>query len=316
MPPAWQPGPRIDVGSVLGRTFDTFGREWSLFLVLALPAGVGGLLQVLASPASLSGIGGSQATTVDGARVLQDAAVLLLAVVIAGVLSGFAGLSAMIATDRLWRGQPTGVGDAVSGALRVLPRVLGLWLLLAVAAVGVAAVVAVVGVILYAVASAAGVLVLVILLILLGVTLLIVEVRLSLVLPVLLFEQTGILESLSRTWARTRGHAIMLFVTLLVIGLTSGFAIWGTSLINSAVDNRLVAGLAEGLGTAIASPLGSIWVVLAWGDLSGPRHADSGLMARGRGRMTAVAIVVGFGGLLLVAGSVAFAGAMARATIS
>ena len=33
--------------SVLGRTFDTFGREWSLFLVLAVPAAVASLLQML-----------------------------------------------------------------------------------------------------------------------------------------------------------------------------------------------------------------------------------------------------------------------------
>ena len=43
-------GPRIDVASVLGRTFDTFGREWSLFLVLAVPAAVASLLQMLITP--------------------------------------------------------------------------------------------------------------------------------------------------------------------------------------------------------------------------------------------------------------------------
>ena len=30
---------RVDVGSLLGRTFDTFGREWSLYLALALAGG-------------------------------------------------------------------------------------------------------------------------------------------------------------------------------------------------------------------------------------------------------------------------------------
>ena len=43
-------GPRLGVGSVIGRTFDTFGREWSLFLVLATPAALVGVLQLLVQP--------------------------------------------------------------------------------------------------------------------------------------------------------------------------------------------------------------------------------------------------------------------------
>src|SRR3954447_22115075 len=36
------PAVSLDVGLVVGRTFDTLGREWSLFLALAVPAGIGG----------------------------------------------------------------------------------------------------------------------------------------------------------------------------------------------------------------------------------------------------------------------------------
>src|SRR5690349_24313596 len=44
------PAVGLDIGLVVGRTFDTLGREWSLFLALAVPAGIGGFISGALSP--------------------------------------------------------------------------------------------------------------------------------------------------------------------------------------------------------------------------------------------------------------------------
>jgi hypothetical protein len=69
------------------------------------------------------------------------------------------------------------------------------------------------------------------------------------------------------------------------------------------VDDRLIAGVASGLASLVVAPLGAIWTVLAWGQLTGAPHRDSEVMTTGRGRMVGLGIVLGVGAVLLLAGA-------------
>lgn len=305
-------GPTLDVGSILGRTFDTYGREWSLFLALALPAGVGAFLIAAMTPQYLTGYGTpTPSVAVDPQVILNDAALLIAMSLVSWLLSSFAALSSIIAAHRLWSGQPTGLGDALVGAIRALPRAIGLTIVLVAALAAAAALMVLVGAALFVIAPALGVIAMLILGLVLLIGLFVVGVRLSLLLPVLALERTGVIETVSRTWQLTRGHAIMLFAAAFVVGLSAGLGVWGSSLISSSVQDRLVAGIATGLATVIATPLYATWSVIAWGDLVGGRHGDLPVMARGVGRRAGAALVVGFGVLLLVAGFAVFAGTVA-----
>ncbi len=305
-------GPTLDIGSILGRTFDTYGREWSLFLLLALPAGIGSFLVTVTTPQYVSGYGTSTpSVAVDPQVILNDAALLIAISLVSWLLSGFTALASIIATHRLWSGQPTGIGDAVAGAIGAVPRAIGLTIVLLLALLGITIPLVLVGVVLLVVAPVLGLVAMVILGLVLLVGLVVVGVRLSLVLPVLVLERTGVIEAVRRTWQLTRGHAIMLFAAAFVVGLSAGLGIWGGSLISSGGQDRLVAGIATGLATLIASPLYVTWSVICWGDLVGGQHADSATMARGVGRRTGAALVIGFGVLLLAVGLVVFAGSVA-----
>ncbi len=295
-------GPRLDVGSILGRTLDTYGREWSLFLALALPAGIGNLLQVLLEPASLPAGGSDLASTVDPQVLAGEIGQFLLAFAVSLVLSWVTALATIVATDRLWSGRPTGLREAIAGAARVAPRAFAVWLLMAAVVVGTVLLASAVGALLFVLLPALGIAVLTVVFLALLAVFIVVAIRLSLVVPVVALEETGIAAAFRRTWALTRGHAILLFATSLLVGLSGAFALWGSSLISSFAGDPLLGALATGIATVVASPLGAIWTVIAWGDLAGGRHADSTIMARGRGRTTAIALVIGFGLVLLVAG--------------
>ena len=126
LPPAYAAGPRLGIGSVLGRTFDTFGREWSLFLVLATPAAIGSVLQLLVTPTITSEI-------VNGLyRPAPTPNLLLLATIgiLISTLAGLTGLACAVAADRLWRGEIPGIADTVRVVVRSLPRAIPIWLLL------------------------------------------------------------------------------------------------------------------------------------------------------------------------------------------
>ena len=126
-------GPRIDVASVLGRTFDTFGREWSLFLVLAVPAAVASLLQMLITPTVESQVQNRFAAAPD----TPDPWALFVVSVIVATAVGISALASVVAADRLWRGEPAGIGDTIRGVVRSIPRAIPLWLLVVLVQVGV-----------------------------------------------------------------------------------------------------------------------------------------------------------------------------------
>jgi hypothetical protein len=317
--PASPPGgPRLDVGSIVGRTFDTYGREWSLFLILALPVALLSLAQAFAVPESAGGgyTEWSLATAADVERVVGDLVPLIVLLVLGSLVSVSATLAMIVATDQLWHTGSTSLPGAVAGALRAVPRAAALWFIV-ILGLGALAVVSTVGAILLVGAGGAiGAAALLALAALVAVGLVVIAVRLTPVLVVIAVERTGVLASVARAWDRTRGHALMLFVTGFVIGLCSALGGYGSTLIAAGTDDRLVVGLASGLASLVAAPLSAIWVAIAWGDLVGDRDRDDAAVARGTGRWVSAALVAGLGAVLLIVGIAMVGGSLGGQTLT
>ena len=287
--------PTIEIGSVVGRSFDTFGREWSLFLVLAAPAGLGALLQsLLVGPASTS----TAATPFS----LSDLAPILGASLVSAVFGLVSSVAITVAADSLWQGRTIGEAGAFRDGLRAFPRYIGVMLVLGLIAGGIALTTGAAIIAAAAVAGPAAIalgLVLAVVLVPAGIY---VSARLVLLAPVIVLERHGVLGSIVRAWELSRGHALVLFLLTFVVALSGALPLWGGSLFAGSVDNPVIAGIALGIATLLFEPLPAIAVVLAWGDRIGDRHRDSELMARGRGRGVAALLVFGLGGILLIVG--------------
>jgi hypothetical protein len=317
--PNSQPGgPRLDVGSIVGRTFDTYGREWSLFLILALPVALLSLAQAFAVPEPAGGgyAEWSLATAADVERVVGDLVPLIVLLILGSLVSVSVTLAMIVATDQLWHAGSTSLPGAVAGALRAVPRAAALWFVV-ILGLGALAVVSTIGaILLVGAAGAIGTAALLSLAALVAVGLVVIAVRLTPVLVVIAVERTGVLASVARTWDRTRGHAVMLFVTGFVIGLCSALGGYGSTLIAAGTDDRLVVGLASGLASLVAAPLSAIWVAIAWGDLVADRNRDAGAVTRGRGRWVSAALVAGLGAVLLIIGLAMVGGSLGGQTLS
>ena len=308
LPAAAYAGPRLELASIIGRTFDTFGREWSLFLVLAAPAALASLLQLLTTPTFEAQ---RQAQSSAAGVAPTDPWALFVVSVIVATGVGISALASVVAADRLWRGEPAGIRDAFGGVVRSIPRAIPIWLLVVLVEVGAVVLttqltsIAPTG---RPTAAAARELTLIVAvglpLVLVAVVIgVFVQVRLSLALPVIALEEGTPGSVIPRTWRLTRHHAIALFMCSFVIGICVSLTAWGSTLFLLFGDNRLIAAIALALAELVTAPLTGIWVLVAWGDLmAGGRHHDSELMARGRGRWTTVAMVFGLGTVLLVAG--------------
>ncbi len=285
---------RLDISLIVGRTFDTLGREWSLFLALAIPAGIGGFISGALSPSLATTLREGQTST-DG----QIATMALQAVV--AVLGGITTLATIIAADRLWRGTTAGLGDAFARAASILPRVIALFVVVLVATVGLAVALTATVLLLQSlgpVAATAGAIAALGLL----VVAIYVSARLSVILPVLVLEDTPVIRSIGRSWQLSRGHALVLFGIAFVIALCGLLPTWGGLLFDMFVDNRIVAGVALGLGSMVVAPLGGIWTVIAWGILTGAPYRDSEVMTTGRGRTVGFLIIATVGLVLVMAG--------------
>jgi hypothetical protein len=293
--PSAEAGPQLNLGLVVGRTFDTLGREWSLFLALALPAGIGGVISGVLSPSMLTVLreGGSTTDGQVGSLILQS---------FVAILTGITTLATIVAADGLWRGSAIGLGEAVGRAVAVAPRAIALFVVVLVATVGLTLFLTLTVVVLQGMAPAAGAVgALLALAILIAV--IYVSARLSLLLPVLVLEDTKVVGSIRRAWRLSRGHAVMLFVIALVIALCGILPSWGGLLFDMFVDNRLIAGVALGLGAMVVAPLAGIWTVIAWGILAGAPFRDSDVMTTGRGRSVGFLLVATVGLVLVMAGA-------------
>jgi hypothetical protein len=297
----------IQVGSVIGRTFDSLGREWSLFLVLAAPAGLGSVLQSL--------ILGPPAATAPGSAGplnLGDVVPYVGATVLSALFALLSSVAITVAADALWQGRPIGVGAAFAGGFRAIPRYLGVWIVLGFVLGGLAVIVVAVIALVAAVSGPGAVAVGAIVAFVAIPALVYLSARLALMGPVIVLERQGVLGSMVRAWDLSRNHALVLFLLSLAIGICAGLPLWGGSLFAGFVDDPLIAGIALGIATLVFEPLPAIAMVLAWGDRIGGRHADSEIMARGRGRAVGAVLVLGLGAILFVAGF----GVAAQATSS
>jgi hypothetical protein len=294
--PAASPAPtvRLDLSLVVGRTFDTLGREWSLFLALAVPAGIGGFISGVLSP--------SLATILRDARAPDDQLASIGLQAVAALLGGITTLGTIVAADRLWRGTTVGLRDAVAHGLTILPRVVALFLFVLVATVGLAAALTATVLVLQALGPVAGSVGAVAALGLL-VAAIYAGARLSLILPVLVLEDRRPIASIGRAWRLSHGHVLVLFGIAFVIAVCGILPTWGGLLFDMFVDDRLVAGIALGLGSMVVAPLGGIWTVVAWGILSGAPYRDSEVMTTGRGRTQGFAIIATVGLVLVLAGA-------------
>ncbi len=287
--------PTIDIGSVVGRSFDTFGREWSLFLVLAAPAGLGAFLQSLL-------VGPTGASTAGTLFSLYDLVPIFGASLVSAAFALVSSVAITGAADSLWQGRAIGEAGAFRIGLRALPRYLGVVLVIGFIVAGIALVIGLAVIAAAAAAGPAAIVLVVMLAVVLVPAGIYVSARLALLAPVIVLERQGVLGSIVRAWELSRGHALVLFLLTIVVALTTALPLWGGSLFAGSVDNPVIGGVALGIATLIFEPLPAIAVVLAWGDRVGDRHRDSELMARGRGRGIAALLVFGLGGILLVAG--------------
>ncbi|MEO5964960.1 MAG: hypothetical protein ABIR11_05800 [Candidatus Limnocylindrales bacterium] len=293
----WAPGPpqaaALDIGSLLGRTFDTLGREWSLFLALSIPAGIGGLITVVVSRTFNEIMTNPYAP--------QDPVSSFAGAIISVIASVITALGVIVATDRLWRGQQVGLVEALSAGARRLPVLIGLYLLLVVAVIGIAIAVTL-AFLLILQAGPIGALLLVLVVLAIIPVAFYAEARLTVILPVVVLEDQGPIDSVRRAWRVTKGSVLLLFVGLILISLVAAISTWGASMLLLFSDSRVVAGVALVLATMISAPLSGIWMTLAYGDLTGRGYGDSELMARGKGRNVGALIVFGVGILLLLVG--------------
>ena len=288
------PAVRLDLPLVVGRTFDTLGREWSLFLALAVPAGIGGFVSGVLSPSLPAILRDGQTTDAQVASMALQALV--------AILGGVTTLGSIVAADRLWRGTGVGLGEAIGRAVSIVPRVIALFIVVLVATVGLAVALTATVLVLQALGPVAGGVGAIAALALLVIAIY-VSVRLSLILPVLVLEDTPVVASIGRAWRLSRGHALVLFGIAVVVALCGILPTWGGLLFDMFVDNRLVAGIALGLGSMVVAPLGGIWTVIGWGILSGAPYRDSEVMTTGRGRTLAFLIIATVGLVLVLAGA-------------
>ncbi|OGO58413.1 MAG: hypothetical protein A2V85_06000, partial [Chloroflexi bacterium RBG_16_72_14] len=284
-----------DIGSILGRTFDTLGREWSLFVVLAAPAALGAFVQSQIAP--------STTMSASAEPRLDDLVSFVAGTIVGTLFSLLSVLAVTAAVDELWQGRAAGVGDAFARGIRALPRYLGVAILFGLVIFVLVAIP--VALILAAPATASGGLVVLFglgALVLLPVALW-VGARLTLLVPVIVLDPAGVTGSIRRAWELSRGHALMLFALSIAIGLIGALPLWGASLFAAFVPNAIIGGIALAISTLVYQPLSLIAITIAWGDRIGGRHADSEAMARGRGRGTGALLVFGLSAILFVIGA-------------
>lgn len=300
-----QPAPEIGsdaagwrgVGAIVGRTLDTYGSAFGLFLPLAVPGAIVGALSIFAAT-NVSALG--------------------LTAVLAAVVGIVTGGAMMLATDDLWRGVRPSVADVLDRAAgRAVALILSTFVVALIVG-GLAVVVAIVGVFLGLAAvagsgSSAGLAVVAVVVVLaLGAGVIVSYVLLCWALgaPAIAVDGLGPLAGLTRSRALTRGHLWGLVGLYFVLGLISLLATGGSSLLSTYAPDRAFAAAGVAIATLLVSPLIAIAPAIAYRDLAGrPEGAGEGLPRRA-GRGLSLIAVIGAGVIVFAAGvwSVASAG--------
>jgi hypothetical protein len=279
--------PRIDVGSLFGRTLDTFLAGWRTFVVLGIPSAVTGILiQFLALDFRTPSNAGTGA---------------VLALIAFPINIGML-LAMILAADDIRAGRPLSIGSAIgrgfSRALSTIGSAIVFFLCYCVLAIGV-----VVGLVLLSVIPSIGP-ILALVFGIAGFALVIyVLLRLSMFAAPIALDQAGPIEGLRASWNGVKGHLWrlgVLFVGLYL--LIAPLAIGGAFLVIAM--SPIVGAVISILVFLITGPILPIALSLAWGDLTGRPRTEQPVRSPRRA-LFAVAVLVG--GIILLVPSVALA---------
>ncbi len=240
-------GGAFDIARVIRRTFGLIGRNLAPFAFLAvLFSGVPYLVAALALPAALS-------TPSPGVRFLPTAALVLFAIYLLGAMVLQASLT-RASVDEL-AGNRVLLGASVRAALGALLPMLGLLLFFFfLLVVGILAAGIVVGI---AVMSGGSVLVLIFYVVVI-VTFVYLFVRWIAVVPVIVVERPGVVQSLRRSSALTETHRWAIFglvalyaVVLIVLQAMLAAALPGSGLDLSAMPSNVLSIVAVVVALAV-----------------------------------------------------------------
>ena len=281
LPPA---GVTIDVGSVLRRTFDTFIRNWSLFVVLAIPSAVvGGVAAIIL-----------RATTSVGFTFFVSLGSTAVDLIFT--------LAMIVATDDLRAGRPFTRGSVIGrGADRTVAAFLstlaegfayfGIIFLPGLLAIGIIG---------FSRGSAGGV-VGVLLLIGAVVAIASVAIRWSLSEAAIVLDGFGPLQGLNRSRAVTKGNAWRLFGLFLVLGLLFLPLTVGIGALALAELSPVVFVLLA-VSSLITGPLTAIATSTAYGDLTARPAVEPAPATTGNGRGILIGAILAVGVVALVVG--------------
>lgn len=297
-----QPAPEVGpgaagwrgVGSIVGRSLDTYGSAFGLFLPLAAPVAMFSALSVFA-----------------GANVPA----LLLTAVLTAVVGLVTGAAMMFATDDLWRGVRSSIGDVLDRAAgRAVALILSTFVVALILG-GLVVIVAIAGVLLGVAAVAgsgsnAGLAIVALLALGASVIASFVLLRWALGGPAIALDGLGPLAGLTRSRALTRGHVWGLVGLYFALGLISLLASGGASLLSTYAPERALAAAGLAVATLLTSPLIAIAPAIAYRDLAGRPEGARDSLPRRAGRRLSLIAVFGAGLIVSAAGiwSVASAG--------
>jgi len=272
--------PVMDVGSVVGRTFDVFGREWSLFMLLSAPVAITYALQ--------------------GFFPSDDLAAVLGLSFLAGVIGIFTVTVIVAAADAVAEDRPTGIGQAVAPGVRAIPSLVALSLLVLLVVGGLGAVTAF-AVVALGTEGLGSILLLLLLVVVLPVAIY-VGLRLTPVLPLLVLERAGPRVAIRRSWNLSRGRVLAIFAITFVVSLTTVPALWGASLL--ALEPGPAAATGLGVATLLTTARTVIATTLIYRDLTSVERPvlAEGASRPGKGRAIGFGLVLGLGIVLLVVG--------------
>jgi MFS family permease len=273
---------KLQIGSVLGRTLDTFVRRPLVFILFSIPSAVIGAVS-LAFYGDPNNLG----------LVLP---IFLVEFAIGVVFS----LSMIIATDELRAGRDIAYSAVIGRALgRTVAAILSslaqfvAYIGFFIAIVLVVAILAVIG----GVGAALAAVVLIVAVVAFG----FVVIRWMLSQPAIALDGFGPIQALNRSWSATRRNVWRLIGLYLLLGLLILPLPLGVGLLSFASGNDSLTLLLTGITGLIVTPLVAIAIATTYGDLTGRPMAEpeAGRSTRGRGLLVAAMIVVGVVGLAI-----------------
>ncbi len=276
------PPPKLQVGSVLGRTLDQLLAHPLEFASLAIPAALIALLTVVIDT-NQSGSSGQLALTI--------------VTTIAGIVFS---LAMIVASDEVRAGRPIDLGAAIGkGLSRTLTAILsGLAFALAFVGLGilflvVAAIPLAAGV--PAIAGIAGI-VFIALLIYVG-------IRWGLSTAAIVLDGRGPIAGLRTSWRVTRGNALRVVGLYVLIGLLTVPLGFGIGLMSVVAPDARLAGLLGAVVTLLTAPLSAIVTATVYGDLTGRPFDPAANPARPTARWVLVGalVVLGIAGIAIAA---------------